>query len=176
MENSIKTYWLNHQFQNYFGFCWMVCVYPRVTWRNSIPLYQFFPDLVFKDLETAALPVNDWPLRGKCALTLLTLITADHKATGAVSPRLTLMESTVLRLKRQVNFFFVCCGRDSRQRRCSHKWVFNWEQIVQFACVCVIAGYIYWQNRTENVIKIMNWIKMKYVLSLHLHPSCTVWS
>lgn len=42
---------------------------------------------------------------GKCALTLLTLIAADHKATGAVSLRLTLMERTVLHLKRQLNFF-----------------------------------------------------------------------
>lgn len=76
--------------------------------KKSILFYPFCPHLVFKDLETAAFPVNDWPLRGKCALTLLTLIAADHKAAGAVSPQLTLMERTVLGLKRQVNFVFLC--------------------------------------------------------------------
>ena len=73
---------------------------------SSILLYPFCPHLAFKDLETAALPVNDWPLWGKCALTLLTLIAADHKAAGTVSPGLTLMERTVLGLKRQVNLLF----------------------------------------------------------------------
>lgn len=39
--------------------------------------------------------------------TLLTLIAADHKTIGAVSLRLTLMESTVFHLKRQVNLLFL---------------------------------------------------------------------
>lgn len=106
-----------YTFPMYFYFFWSSRKLPQYKhWKpgETASCYIYFTHLVFKVLETAALPVNDWPLWGECALTLLTLITADHKATGAVSPRLTLMESAGLCLKRQVNFFFVCCGRDSK--------------------------------------------------------------
>lgn len=50
---------------------------------------------------------------GESVHLLLSLITADHKAPGTVSLRLTLMERTVLCLKRQVSFSLSAGGWDS---------------------------------------------------------------
>lgn len=78
-------------------------------------LFPPLPSWYLKTLKQQLFQLMIGHCRGKCALTLLTLIAADHKASRAVSSEADINGEDIIPFKETSQQFLFCRGRDSRQ-------------------------------------------------------------
>lgn len=107
------------------------------------PVASIFSHLVFKNLETAALLVNDWPLWGKeCTYSVDSYRCWPQSQWSSISEAdINGVDRTFL-LKRQVHFFLSALAEIGGAGDRSPKWIFNSVQIAQFALVWLQAAFI----------------------------------
>lgn len=84
--------------------------FPRATQKNNSQFESIFTHLVFKDLGTAALSVNDWPLWGKCALTVVSYHCQPQSHWSSISEADINGEDSAL-FTETGQFLFVCWGK-----------------------------------------------------------------
>ena len=113
--------------------------------------------LVFKDLETAALPVNDWPLRGKvCTYTVDSYRCWPQSHWSSISEADINGEDSAS-FKETAQFLFACCGRDSRQAETLFQTYGSLIENRLFSLPPCDLKWHLWANRTENEMGIWSY-------------------